>query len=96
MYNEALGFVIEYLALYPHTRCRIWDANEKETNVRENLSGNGVVKMLSSMEMEMTHVSMLYQTLWSHRHSTSTIEITCSILCLLSNRLIRIKHIHQM
>lgn len=45
MCNEALGFVIEYLALYPHTRHQIWDANEEEANLGENLSGNGMVKM---------------------------------------------------
>ncbi len=50
-----LGFTIEYLALYPHTRCQIWDANEEESDVGEVLSGNGAWKMFSSMEMEMIH-----------------------------------------
>jgi len=45
MCNDALEFVIEYLALYLHTRCQIWDANEEEANLGENLSGNGMVKM---------------------------------------------------
>jgi len=43
--NEALGFVIEYLVLYLHTRHQIWDVNEEEANLGENLSGNGMVKM---------------------------------------------------
>ncbi len=55
MYDEALRFTTEYLALYPHTRRRIWDANKKEANVSEMLSGNGASKMLSSMEMDMIH-----------------------------------------
>ncbi len=28
MYDEALGFFMEYFALYPHTQCRMWDPNE--------------------------------------------------------------------
>ncbi len=30
MYDETLGFCTEYFALYPHTRCHIWDASEKK------------------------------------------------------------------
>jgi len=55
MYDEALGFMTKYLALYLHMKCQIWDANEEEVDAREVLSGNGVVKMLSSTEMEMIH-----------------------------------------
>jgi hypothetical protein len=55
MYDEALGFTIEYLALYPHTRGQFWDANKEEADAREVLNGNGMVKMLSSMEMQMIH-----------------------------------------
>jgi len=55
MYNKALGFTIEYLALYPHTMDQIWDVNKEEVDVGEVLSGNGVVKMLSSLEMETIH-----------------------------------------
>jgi len=55
MYDEALVFTIEYVALYPHTRCRIWDVNEEEVDVGEVLRGNEALKMLSSMEMEMIH-----------------------------------------
>lgn len=35
MYDETLGFTIEYLALYPHTRRQIWDSNEKEADARK-------------------------------------------------------------
>jgi hypothetical protein len=55
MYDEALGFIVEYLALYPHTRRRIWDANKEEAYAREVLNGNGMVKMLSFVEMQMIH-----------------------------------------
>jgi hypothetical protein len=55
MYDKALGFTIEYLALYPHTRNRIWDVDKEEADVGEVLSVNGVVKMLSSLEMEIIH-----------------------------------------
>jgi len=54
MYDKALGFTTEYLALYPHTRNQIWDV-DKEVDVGEVLSGNGVVKMLFSLEMETIH-----------------------------------------
>jgi hypothetical protein len=55
MYDEALGFCIKYFALYLHTTCRIWDVNEEEANAWEFLYGNGALKWLSPMEMEMIH-----------------------------------------
>jgi hypothetical protein len=55
MYDEALGFTTKYLALYPHTRRWIWDANKEEVDVGEVLSGNGALKMLSSMKMGTIH-----------------------------------------
>jgi hypothetical protein len=33
MYDEALGFTTEYLALYLHSTHHIWDANEEEVDV---------------------------------------------------------------
>jgi hypothetical protein len=58
MYDKALSFTTEYLALYPHTRNRIWDINKEEV-VGEVLSRNGVVKMLSSLEMETIHENVI-------------------------------------
>jgi hypothetical protein len=55
MYNEAFGFCMEYFALYPHTRCCTWDANEKKANVGEVLVGSGKLKRLFSIEMECIH-----------------------------------------
>jgi hypothetical protein len=55
MYDKALGFTTEYLALYPHTRNRIWDVDKEKADVGELQSLNGVVKMLSSLEMEIIH-----------------------------------------
>ncbi len=55
MYDEALGFCMEYFALYPHIRHHIWDANEKETNVGEVLVGSGKFKRLSNIEMDCIH-----------------------------------------
>jgi hypothetical protein len=55
MYDEALRFMTKDLALYPHIRCQIWDANEKDVDANEVLSGNGASKMLSFVEMEMIH-----------------------------------------
>jgi hypothetical protein len=55
MYDEALGFCMNYFALYPHTRRHIWDANEEEANVGEVLVGSGKLKRLSTIEMECIH-----------------------------------------
>ncbi len=55
MYDEALGFITKYLALYPHTRRRIWDANKEEANANEMLNGNGALKMFSIVEMDIIH-----------------------------------------
>jgi hypothetical protein len=37
MYDEALGFCIEYFAWYPHTKHQMWDAEEEEVDVGEVL-----------------------------------------------------------
>jgi hypothetical protein len=55
MYDEALGFCMEYFALYSHTRCCIWDANEEEVDVGEVLVGSGKLKRLFTIEMECIH-----------------------------------------
>jgi hypothetical protein len=55
MYDETLGFCMEYFALYPHTRCHIWDAIEKKTDVGEVLVGSGKLKRLFSIEMDCIH-----------------------------------------
>jgi hypothetical protein len=49
------AFTTKYVALYPHTKHQISDANEEEEDVGEVLSGNGVLKMLSSLEMEIIY-----------------------------------------
>jgi len=55
MYDEALGFCIEYFALYPHTKHHMWDLNEEECDVREVLHGWGKLKRLFAQEMEVIH-----------------------------------------
>jgi hypothetical protein len=35
MYDEALGFCMQYLSLYEHTRRRMSDSEEEATNVGE-------------------------------------------------------------
>jgi hypothetical protein len=55
MYDEALGFCMEYFSLYPYTRCCTWDVNEEEANVGEVLVGNEKLKRLSMIEMECIH-----------------------------------------
>jgi hypothetical protein len=50
MYDEVLGF-----ALYPHTRRRMWDSDEEETNNSEFLEGQAQFKKLSAIELEGIH-----------------------------------------
>jgi hypothetical protein len=91
MCDEALqlGFTTKCLALYPHTRHRIWDVDEEEAYVGEVLSGNGWSTYCLLWRWRQ-HLNMLYQTLWPHKHYTCTIELTCSIVFLLLSRLIKI------
>jgi hypothetical protein len=63
MYDEALGFCMEYFALYPHTRCCIWDANEKKVDVGEVLVGSGKLKKLYMIEMECIHEHVITNTM---------------------------------
>jgi hypothetical protein len=51
MHDKILGFTIEYLALYPQTRCWIWDTNE-EMDIVHVLIGSGKLKNFSCMEMQ--------------------------------------------
>ncbi len=63
MYDEALGFYIEYFALYPHTWHWMWDPNEKEANNNEVLKGRTQFKKLSVIELEGIH-DYITQTWW--------------------------------
>lgn len=39
MYDETLGFSIEYLSFYKHTHKWVWDPKEEKTNASEVLQG---------------------------------------------------------
>ncbi len=72
MYDKILGFTIEYLALYPQTRCWIRDTNE-EMDIVHVLVGSGKLKNFSCMEM---------QTIYEHVVENSmAIEAFISIFC---------------
>jgi hypothetical protein len=49
--TKSWGSPIEYLALYPQTRCWIRDTNE-EMNIVHVLIGSGKLKNFSCMEMQ--------------------------------------------
>ncbi len=55
MYDEALGFCIEYFALYLHMCCRMWDINEEEADIDEVLEGHVQFKRVITMELEAIH-----------------------------------------
>jgi hypothetical protein len=54
MYDEALGFFIEYLSLYEHTRRRMWDLEEEVTNVGEVFRGEQRRRLLMNNEIKQT------------------------------------------
>ncbi len=82
MYHEILGFCMEYFALYPHTRCYIWDAIEEKANTGEVLVGSGKLKRLFTIEMECIHEHVI-QTLWPHKHC---IGITLTIMHVFAHK----------
>ncbi len=55
MYDEAFRFFIEYFSWYPHTRCRMWDANEEEVDSGEILVGCNKIKRLTQEEIKLIH-----------------------------------------
>ncbi len=59
MYDEALGFCMEYLSLYEHTRRRVWDPEEKAANVDEVLQGGQRKKILMNNEIKQIHEYVL-------------------------------------
>ncbi len=55
MYDETLGFCIEYFAQYSHTRHQMWDAKEEDANIGEVLVGKGKHKKLIVEELKAIH-----------------------------------------
>ena len=55
MFDEALGFCMEYLKLYPFTRRRIWDDDEEPGDCGELLEGKSIYRELSPEERRGIH-----------------------------------------
>jgi hypothetical protein len=55
MYDEVLGFCIEYFAWYLHIKCQMWDSKEEEVDVGEVLIGKGKHKKLTIEELKVIH-----------------------------------------
>lgn len=68
MIEESLGFCTEYFALYPHTRRRIWDAEEEMRDSGEVLLGRGTPKRLSYQALLHAHDYVI-------KHSIHTSEL---------------------
>jgi hypothetical protein len=54
-WDASLGFITEYLDLYPHTRRRMWDPNEEEMVAGEVLQGAATTKTLTGVEQSAIH-----------------------------------------
>ena len=59
-WDASLGFITEYLDLYPHTRRRMWDANEEEMVAGEVLQGAATTKTLTGVEQSAIHDYVLH------------------------------------
>jgi hypothetical protein len=55
MYDEVLGFCMEYFALYPHTQRQMWDPNEEKKDNNEVLEGRAQFKRLNMVELRGIH-----------------------------------------
>jgi hypothetical protein len=58
-WDASLGFITEYLDLYPHTRRRMWDLNEEEMVAGEVLQGAARTKTLTREEQSAIHEYVL-------------------------------------
>jgi hypothetical protein len=54
-WDASLGFITEFLDLYPHTRRRMWDPNEEEMVAGEVLQGAATTKTLTGVEQSSIH-----------------------------------------
>ena len=59
-WDASLGFITEFLDLYPHTRRRMWDPNEEEMVAREVLQGAASTKTLTGVEQSAIHDYVLH------------------------------------
>jgi hypothetical protein len=87
MYDEALGFCIEYFTLYPHIERRMWELNEEERDVGEVLHGVGKLKRLFAQEMEVirkhvitnfTPIEAIYRYFFLLPHSVHSVLLVVS------------------
>jgi hypothetical protein len=61
-WDASLGFITEYLDLYPHTRRRMWDPNEEEMVAGEVLQGAARTKTLTTVEQNAIHDYVLHNS----------------------------------
>lgn len=61
-WDASLGFITEYLDLYPHTRRRMWDPNEEEMVAGEVLQGAARTKTLTTEEQSAIHDYVLHNS----------------------------------
>jgi hypothetical protein len=76
MYDEVLRFYIECFALYPHTRCRMWDVNEEEANISEVLERHAQFKRLNAMELEAIHEHVITNSMATYALYVYTFQST--------------------
>jgi hypothetical protein len=55
MCDGALGFCMEYLSLYEHTRRRMWDLEKEVTNVGEFFRSEQRRRILMNNEIKQIH-----------------------------------------
>jgi hypothetical protein len=81
MYDKALGFCIEYFALYLHTHHHMWDANEEEVDIGEVLEGHAQFKK-NAMELEAIHEHVIMNFVATNSLYMYTFQIaTCWWIC---------------
>jgi hypothetical protein len=68
MYSEALGFLVEHLALYPGS-WRMWDMDDEARNEGEVLEGGGRRRELTAQEKSAIHEFVI-----SHSEATEALH----------------------
>jgi len=55
IYDETVGFVIEYMVEFKHVRFRVWDANEEKGVCGEVLKGTRTKFILNHKTRDLAH-----------------------------------------